>query len=132
MLENVALTGRRLYVLAVVGHARRRVRVLGAAAHPDSAWVAQAGRNLVMDLQDAGARVRYLVRDRDGKLPASCGQILAQAGIEVVPTNVRLPRMNAIMERWVGTCRRELLDRTLVWNQARRLGGTLHEYEHMA
>jgi transposase InsO family protein len=36
--------------------------------------------------------------------------------------------MNSIMERWIGSCRRELLDRTLVWNQ-RHLMTVLREYE---
>jgi putative transposase len=54
--------------------------------------------------------------------------ILADAGIEVVLTGVRMPRMNAIMERWVQTCRRELLDRTLIWNQ-RHLLHALREFE---
>jgi putative transposase len=34
-----------------------------------------------------------------------------------VLSGVRIPRMNSNMERWVQTCRRELLDRTLIWNQ---------------
>jgi len=45
------------------------------------------------------------------------GAVLADAGIKVVPTGVRMPRMNAIMERWIQTRRQELLDRTLIWNQ---------------
>jgi putative transposase len=39
-----------------------------------------------------------------------------------------MPRMNAVMERWVQTCRRELLDRTLIWNQAHLLHA-LREFE---
>jgi transposase InsO family protein len=70
-----------------------------------------------MDLQDAGHRARFLIRDRDGKFPALFDTVLADAGIEIVPTGVRMPRMNSIMERWVQTCRHELLDRTLIWNQ---------------
>ena len=54
--------------------------------------------------------------------------MVADAGVQIVPTGVRLPRMNAIMERWVQTCRRELLDRTLIWNQ-RHLLHALHEFE---
>ena len=53
---------------------------------------------------------------------------LADAGIEVVLTGVRMPRMNSIMERWVQTCRRELLDRTLIWNQ-RDVLHALREFE---
>jgi transposase InsO family protein len=65
--------------------------------------------------------VRYLLRDRDAKYPALFDQVLADAGIEVVLTGIRMPRMNAIMERWVQTCRSELLDRMLVWNHAHLL-----------
>jgi hypothetical protein len=63
-----------------------------------------------MDLEDAGCQVFYLIRDRDGKYPALFDTVLADAGIAVVRSVVRVPRMNAIMERWVRTCRRELLD----------------------
>jgi transposase InsO family protein len=72
--------------------------------------MAQGARNLVMDLHDAQCRARYLIRDRDGKFPDLFDAILADAGINVVLTGVRMPRMNAFMERWVQTCRRELLD----------------------
>lgn len=58
--ETVTLTGTRMYALAVIEHATRRVRILGATPHPTAAWVAQAARNLAMDLQDAGCQVRYL------------------------------------------------------------------------
>ena len=54
--------------------------------------------------------------------------LLAGAGIRTVLCNVRTPRMNAITERWIGGCRRELLDRTLVWNQA-HLRRILRSYE---
>ena len=127
-IETVTLTGARLYILAVIEHATRRVRILGATAHPTAAWVAQAARNLAMDLQDAGSSVRFLIRDRDGKFPALFDAILADAGITVVRSAVRVPRMNAIMERWVRTCRHELLDRTLIWSQ-RHLLHALREYE---
>ncbi|MEV0702882.1 integrase core domain-containing protein [Saccharopolyspora sp. NPDC050389] len=115
--ETVTLTGTRLYVFAVIEHANRRVRILGATAHPTASWVVQAAKNLVMDLEDACCRARFLIRDRDGKFPDLFDSVLADAGIEVVLSGVRMPRMNSIMEKWVQTCRRELLDRTLIWNQ---------------
>jgi putative transposase len=52
----------------------------------------------VTDLERAGCRARYLFRDRDGKFPAQSDAILAEAGIEVLLTGVRIPRMNSITE----------------------------------
>jgi transposase InsO family protein len=126
--ETSTLTGARLYVLAVIEHATRRVRILGTTAHPSAAWVTQAARNLAMDFEDAGRRVKYLIRDRDGKYPAQFDAILADAGITVVLSGVQVPRMNSIMERWIQSCRHELLDRTLIWNQTHLLHA-LREYE---
>lgn len=97
--ETVTLTGTRLYVLAVIEHAGRRIRILGAPAHPTASWVAQAARNLVMDLEDAGCRARFLIRDRDGKFPALFDTVLTDADIDVVFSGIRIPRMNALMER---------------------------------
>jgi transposase InsO family protein len=92
--------------------------------------VTQAIRNLLMDLEDSGsvARVRFLIRDRDAKYPALIDEILGSAGITTVLTGVRMPRMNAIIERWVKTLRAELLDRTLIWNET-HLRHALREYE---
>jgi len=73
---------------------------------PSASRAAQAARNLVMDLEDAGPSIRYLIRDRDGKFCALFDEVLADAGIQVVLTWVRMPRTNAVMERWVGACRR--------------------------
>jgi putative transposase len=127
--ETVTLTGARLFVLAVIEHTTRRIRILGATPHPDAAWVTQAPRNLIMDLEDGGSRARNLIRDRDGKYPALFDTVLKDAGIKIVLSGIQMPRMNAIMERWVLTCRRELLDRTLIWNQ-RHLLHALREFEH--
>ncbi|PWU45907.1 integrase [Micromonospora globispora] len=127
-LEMVTLTGARMYVLAVIEHGSRRVRILGATPHPTAAWTVQAAKNLVMDLEDAGYGARFMIRDRDGKFSALFDALLTESGIEIVRSGVRMPRMNSVMERWVQTCRRELLDRTLIWNQ-RHLLHALHEFE---
>jgi putative transposase len=126
--ETATLTGARMYVLVVIEHAHRRIRILGATPHPNASWVTQAARNLLMDLEDAGHRAKFLIRDRDGKFPPLFDAILADAGINVVLTGVQMPRMNSIMERWIQSCRRELLDRTLIWNQ-RHLLHALYAYE---
>jgi hypothetical protein len=107
--ETVTLPGARMYVFAVIEHANRRIRVLGATVHPTASWMTQAAKNLVMDLDDAGCRARFMIRDRDGKFPVLFDAVLAEAGIEVVLSGVRMPRMNSIVERLVQSCRRELL-----------------------
>ncbi|MFI9276268.1 integrase core domain-containing protein [Kitasatospora sp. NPDC052896] len=128
LFETRTLTGARLYVFAVIEHSTRRIQILGATAHPTVEWIVQLGRNLLMDLEDAGSKARFLVRDRDSKFTAAFDALMADAGLEVVITGVRMPRMNSLMERWIQTCRRELLDRTLVWNQ-RHLLHALREFE---
>ena len=115
-------------MFAVIEHATRRIRILGTTAHPTASWVTQTARNLVMDLQDAGVRARVLIRDRDSTYPALFDAVLADASIEIVLTGIRVPRMNALMERWVQTCRHDLLDRTLIWNHAHLLHA-LREFE---
>jgi transposase InsO family protein len=81
-----------------------------------------------MDLEDARSKTKFLIRDRDGKFPELFDAVLRDAGIESVLNGVRMPRMNSVMERCVKTCRRELLDRTLIWNQ-RHLLHTLRGFE---
>ncbi|MGW1507353.1 integrase core domain-containing protein [Streptomyces mirabilis] len=126
--ETRTLTGARLYVFAVIEHSTRRIRVLGVTAHPTAQWVVQVGRNLLMDLEDAGSRSRFLIRDRDSKFTQAFDAVLADAGLRIVRSGIRMPRMNSIMERWIQTCRRELLDRTLIWNQSHLLHA-LREFE---
>ncbi|MFI9552775.1 integrase core domain-containing protein [Nonomuraea endophytica] len=128
-IETITLNGQHQYILAVIEHATRRVRVLGTTAHPSANWVIQAIKNLVMDMNDAGCRARYLLRDRDGKFPALMDEVLAEAGINSVLTGIRMQRMNFIMERWVQSCRHELLDRCVIWNE-HHLRHALREYEH--
>jgi putative transposase len=102
--------------------------VLGTTARPTVVWTVQLARNLVMDLQDTGIIVKYVIRDRDNRYTATFDAVFADEGIAIVKTGIRVPRMNAIMERWVRSCRAELLDRTLIVNQAHLLHA-LHEYE---
>jgi transposase InsO family protein len=126
--ESVTLTRARLYVLAVIEHTNRRIRILGATAHPTASWVTQAAKELVMELEGAGRRAHYLISDRDGKFPQLFDAVLQDASIEIVLSGVRMPCMNSITERWVQTCRRDLLDRTLIWDQ-RHLLRALREFE---
>jgi putative transposase len=101
--------------------------VLGVTAHPVGEWVAQRARNLLTDLGERADRFRFLVRDRDTKFTAVFDTVFTAAGIEVLKTPVRAPRANAYAERWVGTIRRELLDRMLIFGR-RHLVSVVAEY----
>ncbi len=124
------LPGRAILAcdLFSVEHATRRIRILGVTLHPTREWTTHQARNLIMDLGEQADRAKFMIRDRGPNFTAAFDAVLAYAGIRTVLCNIQTPRMNAITERWIGGGRRELLDRTLVWNQAHLLR-ILRDYE---
>ena len=102
------LDGTSAYVLAVIEHATRRIRILGVTAHPDNAWVTQMARNLLMDVDEHVESIKFLVRDRDTKFTASLRR-RAQRRRHPDPAQ---PHPSTPRERDHGTLDRQLSTRT--------------------
>ena len=108
---------RRYYLLFFIDIETRRVFYAGITAHPTGTWTTQAARNLFLRHEQALAGCKALVRDRGSQFTTSFDEIFRTEGAKVLKTPVRTPVANAFAERWIGTLRRELLDRTLIWNR---------------
>ncbi len=122
------LTFRLLYVLFVIRHDRRRVLHVNVTAHPTAAWVCQQLREAFPFDQAP----RYLLLDRDSIFSADVRRVLPHMAVHPVRTSFQSSWQNGLAERWVGTCRRELLDHVIVLNEAhlRRLVGRFLLYYH--
>jgi putative transposase len=124
-LDTVLL--RRYYVLFFIELETRRVHLAGITTNPTGAWTTQAARNLMMRSEP---RIRFLIRDGAGQFVGGFDEVFRSDGATIIRTPPYTPVANAYAERWVGTVRRELCDRTLIWNH-RQLEQLLVEYvEH--
>jgi putative transposase len=118
---------RRLYVLFFIELDTRRVYMMGITAHPTEAWMVQQARNPSMVLAERAHPVRFLVRDRDTKFTSSFDEVFRGERIRIIKTPIRAPRASAFAERFIGTVRRECLDRVLVFGR-RHLERVLADY----
>ena len=118
---------KRLYVLFYGHLATRRVLAASCTERPNQDWVAQQARNLSWKLDEKGVELGAMIHDRDKKFAPGADEVFRSVGARVILTPLMAPRANAHAERWIGSCRRECLDRMLIVNQ-RHLEAVLQEY----
>ncbi len=118
---------RRLYVLIFIRIGSRRIEYVACTSSPDGAWMQQQARNLLMDLDEHDQRPRLLIHDRDTKFSRAFDVNFQGEGMRVIRTPLKAPNANAHIERWVGSARRECLDRPLIFNR-RQLEHVLRVY----
>ena len=108
---------RRYYVLFFVDIHTRQVSYAGIRANPTGAWTTQAARNLFLRHADQLTGSRVLVRDRGSQFVAAIDETFRTEGFKILRTPIPTPVTNTFAERWIDSIRRELLDRTIIWNQ---------------
>ena len=110
-------TLRRYYVLFFIHIQTHQVFHAGVTANPTGTWTTQAARNLFLRHTDQLAGARALVRDRGSQFVDSFDEIFRTEGFKILKPPVRTPVANSYAERWIGSIRRELLDRTIIWTR---------------
>lgn len=122
-------TFRVHYCFFVISHGRRRVLHYNATEHPTSEWILQQIREAFPE----ATAPRYVILDRDSKYEGEATEMLKSLGSKLIRTAYRSPWQNGVAERWVGSCRRELLDHVIVLNEAhlRRLVREYVGYYHV-
>jgi putative transposase len=118
---------KRIYVLFFLSLERRRIEFVACTANPTGAWTAQQARNLLMTIDDRQQPLRLLIHDRDSKFGGDFDSVFQSEGITMIRTPVQAPTANAHAERWVGSVRRECLDRLLIFSR-RQLEHVLRVY----
>jgi putative transposase len=108
---------RRLDVLFFIKPDTRRVHLAGVTATPNSGWVTQQARNLLLVLGEQGRRLRFVLRDRDARFSRSFHDVFRAEGAEMLITPVQAPNANAHTERWVRAVRAGCLDWLLIFGR---------------
>ena len=122
------ITFRVLYCFFVIEHGRREILHFNVTEHPTSFWITQQLREAFPE----PSSYRYALLDRDSKFGKDVTDFLVSGGIKPKRIGYRCPWQNGISERWIGSCRRELLDHVVILNEAhlRRLIRDYISYYH--
>lgn len=113
----------RLYCFFIVGHDRRRILHFNVTRHPTSAWIVQQLREAI----PYHSVPKFLIFDHDAKYGLEVPAAIRAMKITGTRTSLRSPWQNGVAERWVGSCRRELLDHVIPIN-TRHLKRLLADY----
>jgi putative transposase len=122
-------TFRHLYCFFVISYDRRAILHFNTTEHPTNQWVAQQLREAFPE----ETAPKYLILDRDNKFGGDVPEMLNSLGSRLIRTSYRSPWQNGVAERWVESCRRDLLDHVIVLNEIhlRRLVGEYIYYYHI-
>jgi putative transposase len=107
------LTFGVLYCFFVIAHDRRRILHCNITRHPTGFWISQQLRE-AFPYDD---KHKYLIHDRDAKFGDAANEAIAAIGLWPARTSFRSPWQNGIAERWVASCRRDLLDHIIPLNE---------------
>src|SRR5258706_12164798 len=117
------ITFSALYCFFVISHDRRRILHFNVTKHPTSSWIVQQLRE-AFPFESAP---RFVIFDRDAKYGLEVPAAVRSLGVNPVRTSFESPWQNGIAERWVGSCRRDLLDHIIAVDE-RQLKRRLSEY----
>lgn len=122
------ITFKLLYGFFIIEHGRRKILHFNVTRHPSADWVVQQLREA---FPEAGP-YQYVIYDQDDKFDDSVTEFLRATGLTPKRTSVRSPWQNGTAERWIGSCRREMLDHIIALNEGhlRRLLGDYVSYYH--
>ena len=112
-----------LYCFFVIGHDRRRILHFNVTKHPASRWIVQQLRE-AFPFEFAP---RFLIFDRDGKYGVEVPAAVRSLNINPVRTSAESPWQNGVAERWIESCRRDLLDHVIPFSEG-HLKKLLSEY----
>jgi len=118
-------TFRVLYCFFVIGHGRRKIVHFNVTENPTPAWIVQQLREAFPE----DRAPKYLILDRDSNFSGEVATQLGGFGTELIRTAYRSPWQNGVAERWVGSCRRELLDHVIVLSES-HLRRLIRDYLH--
>ena len=107
------VTFRVLYCFFVIQHQRRKILHCNVTPRPTAEWIVQQLREAFPE----PCRYQYVILDRDRKFDAEVVAFLTAAGLEAKRTSVRSPWQNGLAERWIESCRREILDHVIPLNE---------------